>query len=53
MLNMECRDWVENALDFWLNVKPAKGRSRKLIAWNIEMLSLALDQIMKKEGATA
>jgi len=45
MTNFENREWVEGALRFWTNLKPNRRVSRKLIDWNVEMLTAALRRL--------
>jgi hypothetical protein len=46
MTQIADRNWVTQALNFWLNTTPKEcGKSRKLIRWNIETLTKALDNL--------
>lgn len=45
-MNIANREWVTEALKFWTNTSPkACGASRKIIRWNIEMLTAALARL--------
>jgi hypothetical protein len=45
MTQINDREWVQNALKFWLTVKPNRIATRKIIKWNIEILTQALARI--------
>jgi hypothetical protein len=49
MNNIENQEWVTEALKFWTNTtSKACGKSRKVIRWNIEVLTAALSGIEKR-----
>jgi hypothetical protein len=45
MTNLQDRQWVVKALTFWEGAKPNKFANRKLIKWNVEMLTKALEKL--------
>jgi hypothetical protein len=45
MTNSQNREWVESALRFWINRKPDRHASRKLIAWNVGQLTKMLERL--------
>jgi hypothetical protein len=46
------RKWVVNALSFWKNAQPNKFANRKLINWNIEQLTKALNRLSNEPVAS-
>lgn len=46
MTQIQDYNWVTNALNFWMNTTPKEcGKSKKIINWNIKMLTEARERM--------